>query len=284
MTRNERGDEDVSFGWSAPWIGWKHVSVGTAANYYHRGDEPAEIQLIERTGVNTWVGFPLTESRIRFSQITCNLIFDKSLSGGRELEYKKELSFSPQIGYRFDSRDSQIFPTRGGTFFSAVRLTYPLDDGRRTYYRFWNYMRGFREVHENVVIAGLSDFQYQFGDFPDYAVVKLGGPGTLRGFPFGRFEGYHRWFGTIECRYKFLPRKVFNFPYIKNFDVGLGVVGFLDSGITWHDSDSFTLDNVHGTAGVGLRFYSPIRDVLRFDFGFSATGDYQLHFGTGVRF
>jgi outer membrane protein assembly factor BamA len=83
VTRNERGDENVSLGWSSPWIGWKHIGVGASVAYYHRGDEPAVVQLIERTGVNTWVAFPLTESRIRFSQLTCNVIVDKSLSGGR---------------------------------------------------------------------------------------------------------------------------------------------------------------------------------------------------------
>jgi outer membrane protein assembly factor BamA len=284
ITRNEREDEEVSFGWSAPWVGWKHLGVGAAVAYYHRGDEPADIQLIERTGFNTWVGFPLTESRIRFSQITFNVIVDKSLSGGRELEYKKELSFSPQVGYRFDSRDSQVFPIQGGTFFSAVRATYPLDDGRRTYYRFWNNMRHFRRVHKNGVLALLSDLQYQFGDFPAYAIQRLGGPRMLRGHPMGRYEGYHRWFGTIEWRYKFLPRKVFNFPHVKNFDVGLGLVTFLDSGIVWYDADSFTIDRLHGTAGVGLRFYSPIRDAMRFDFGVNGRGDYQFHFGTGIRF
>jgi len=253
-------------------------------SYYHRGDEPADLQVVERTGLNTWVGFPLTESRIRFSQITCNIIIDKSLSGGREIEYEKMLSLSPQVGYRFDSRDSHVFPSQGGTFFSAVRATYPLNDGRSTHYRFWNYMRRFRHVHRNGVIAVLSDFQYQFGDFPDYSLIRLGGPSSLRGHPIGRFEGFHRWYGTVEWRYKFMPRKVLYLPLIKAFDIGFAVVTFVDSGIAWYGTDTFTFDNLHGTAGLGLRLYSPVRDALRFDFGFNGRGDYQLHFGSGIRF
>jgi outer membrane protein assembly factor BamA len=177
-----------------------------------------------------------------------------------------------------------VFPIHGGTFFTAVRTTYALDHSRETYYRFWNRMRHFRRVHNNGVIALMSDFQYQFGDFPEYSIARLGGPRSLRGHPIGRYAGFHRWFGTFEWRYRFLPRKVFNFPYVKNFDVGLAFATFLDSGISWYDADSFTIDNLHGTAGVGIRFYSPIRDALRFDFGFNGRGEYQFHFGTGIRF
>ncbi|UCH82844.1 MAG: BamA/TamA family outer membrane protein [Candidatus Latescibacterota bacterium] len=284
VTQNQRGDENLSLGWSAGWLGWKHIGVGAALSYYHRGDEPAELALVERTGVNSWIAFPLTESRIKFSQITFNVIVDKSLSGGRELEYEKTLSLSPQVGYRFDSRDSHVFPIQGGSFFTAVRATYALDNGRDTHYRFWNRIRHFRHVHKNGVLALLSDLQYQFGDFPDYSVIRLGGPRSLRGHPHGRFEGFHRWFGTIEWRFKFLPRKVLYFPLIKAFDIGFAAVTFIDSGITWYDDESFTINNLHGTAGLGLRFYSPIRDALRFDFGFNGRGDYQFHFGTGIRF
>jgi outer membrane protein assembly factor BamA len=175
-------------------------------------------------------------------------------------------------------------PTAGRTFFTAVRATYPLNDGRDVYYMFRNEIRFFRGVTEKSVIALLSNFAYQFGDYPDYSLLRLGGPSSLRGHERSRYSGFHRWFGTVEWRYEFLPRLVFPAPVVQEFDIGLSLVTFLDSGIVWNDTDDFKLDNFHGTGGVGLRFYSPIRDVIRFDFGVSPHGDYAFHLASGIRF
>ncbi len=284
FARNERDDENMSFGWSAPWIGWKHVSVGMGVAYFNRGDEPIEMSVLERLGLNAFVGIPLTESRIRFSQLFISGRFDKSRTGAIGEEMDKELSFSPRVGYRFDSRNSGVRPTSGRTFQSSVRATYPLNDGRKVYYLFQNEIRHFHCVTDKSVIALLSNFAYQFGDFPDYSLLRLGGPSSLRGYARSRFRGFHVWHGTVGRRYGFLPRLVFAVPVIHEFDIGLSLVTFLDSGIAWNGSDDFTVDNLHGTGGVGLRFYSPIRDVIRFDFGFSPHGDYRFSMASGTRF
>jgi len=288
--RNERQDDEVSFGWSAPWVGWRHISVGAGVAYYSRGDDPVDIEVLERLGAVGYVGIPLTESRITFSQLLLSLGFDKSRTGGEEPDPEtgdtgdNQISVSPLVGYRFDSRDSPIRPTRGWAFNTTVRATYPLDNGRDTYYRVANDTRRFIGFNENSALALLSDFEYQFGDFPSYSYLRLGGPESLRGQPIGRFKGHHRWYQTVEWRYQFLPRMVFELPIIHEFDVGVGLVTFIDTGIVWNASDDFNLDSFHGTGGVGLQFFSPIQDVFRLDFGFSLHGDYRFHTATGVRF
>ncbi|UCG52548.1 MAG: BamA/TamA family outer membrane protein [Candidatus Latescibacterota bacterium] len=284
FTRNERRDENFSFGWTSPWIGWRHISVGARGNYFNRGDEPDEVSVLERTGLSGFVGFPLTESRIKFSQLQFVAALNKSRTGARYEETTKEISLSPLVGYRFDSRDSHVRPGQGIVFVTALRATYPLDDGHDVYYWLWNELRHFRSVGEKHVIGLLSDFQYQFGDFPDYSVLKLGGPRSLRGRQNGRFSGFHRWFGTVEWRYEVMPKKILRLPIVRTFDISLGLVTFIDGGIVWDDTDSFELENLRGTGGLGLRVYSPLRDVLRFDFGFNLRGSYRFHFGTGVRF
>jgi outer membrane protein insertion porin family len=289
-SRTEHNDDTVGFSWWAPWLGWTHVSVGTGVSYFSLGDVPNEVSLLEQVGFYGFVGIPLTESRITFSQIYTRLDVNKSRIGGpasvddNEVTDGKELSLSPLLGYRFDSRDSPLRPTNGGTVGAAVRATYPVDDGRDGYYMFSNDLRYFVGLNENSVLAFLSNLDYQFGDFPGYSYLTLGGAGSLRGQPVGRFKGYHRWFQTVEWRYLFLPRVVFSPPIIHEFDMALGLVTFADTGIVWNGSDDFDLENFHGTGGVGLRFYSPVQDVIRLDFGFDLHGNYRFHTATGIRF
>jgi outer membrane protein assembly factor BamA len=282
--RNQRGDDAATVGWSSPWVGWRHIGIGAHVRYFHRGDTPREISLLEDVGVATYIALPLTQSRIRFSQVEANLALDKSRTGSISTVAVKDVVVSPAVGYRFDSRDSPLTPRGGGTFYAGVGQSITLDDGRDPFYRFNNEVRLFFGAGERSVIALLSDIFFQFGDYPDFSTVGLGGAETLRGYPERRFIGTHRWHGTIEWRYAYLPRKVFRLPVVKQFDIGLGFVTFLDSGIVWSGADDFRAENLHGTAGVGFAVYSPIRDVVRLDFGFSLQGDARFNAGTGIRF
>jgi outer membrane protein insertion porin family len=291
-TRNELDDEEISLSWSAPWIGWNHIAVGGGVSYFDRGRTPRNTSVLERFSVTGFLALPLTESRIRFAQLWGSLSVDKTRTGpvlettnngSEELVTEKELIISPLIGYRFDSRDSGIRPTRGQVLSASVRASYPLDQGA-PYYLFSEDARWFFKVSRKSVIAALSVFQYQFGDFPNYSTLSVGGPRSLRGHPNSRFTGFHRWFQTVEWRYLYLPPKVFRLPVVKNVDLGLGFVVFADSGIAWEGSDDFDLDRFHGTGGLGVRLYSPIRDVARFDFGASLQGDARFEVSTGIRF
>jgi len=288
--RNEQNDDAFNLSWSTPWIGWKHISLGVGAAYFNRGDIPDQICVLERIGLTSYVGIPLTESRITFSQLLLSLTFDKSRTGGEEEDGQtvesegKEVSVSPLVGYRFDSRDSGLRPTTGGTFSTSFRATFPIDDGRNLYYRVTAEGRRFKELGEKTVVGVFSHVDYQLGDYPDYSYIRLGGPESLRGYPINRFKGHHRWYSSIEWRYQFIPRTVFAFPIIHEFDIAMGFVTFVDSGIVWNGSEDFTLDMFHGTSGVGIDLYSPIQDVVRFEYGFSVHGAQLFHVSSGIRF
>jgi outer membrane protein assembly factor BamA len=281
--RNQKDDEDVSFSWFAPWVGLHHVSLGGRAAYYNRGDLPGAISVLERSELAASVGLPLTASRIEFSQLQGSLALDKTRNGAIDQPTTNQVSITPTLGYRFDSRDSPLRPTSGQTFLVSAGTTLPLSGGRNAYHRARNQVRIFHSITDRVVLALLSDAVYQFGDFPDYSTVKLGGE-TLRGYPDSRFSGFHRWFQSAEWRYNYLPRRVFRVPVVHEFDAGLSLIAFVDGGIVWTNRSDFDFNRFHGTTGVGLRFYSPLRDVARLDFGFSATGEARFEFGTGVRF
>jgi outer membrane protein assembly factor BamA len=283
-TRNERGDNDVSFSWGAPWIGWRHISVGAQIRHFNRGDTPREIETLERSGISGSVALPLTDSRARFAQVIGSLSLDKTITGSEDTDHTHETLVSPTVGFRFDSRNSSLRPSAGQTLLLNVGGSVPVDVERRTNYWIRARGRSFHGVSDRNVIALLSDVFYQFGDFPEYSLVKLGGSGTLRGHPDSRFSGFHRWFGTIEWRYLYLPTKVVPMPIVRSVDVGLAFVSFVDTGIVWHDASDFVFERVHGTGGFGIRFYTPLRDVFRLDFGFNTRGDARFHFGTGIRF
>jgi outer membrane protein insertion porin family len=283
-TRNEQDDDNISLGWSTPWIGWHHIAVGGNISYFSRGRVPSEVTELERFGIGAFLAVPLTTSRIAFSQLLGSLSVSKCREGADGLPSTTEVVVDPLVGFRFDSRDSRIRPAHGQTVFIAVSASQPLDGTRGTSYRFLQDLRTFHSLTERQVIAGLSALSYQFGDFPDHSRTTIGGSGTLRGYASGRFSGHHRWFQTLEWRYQLLPKKIFRVPHFRYVDVGLGLAAFIDGGIVWDAAADFRFERFHGTAGMGLRFFSPFQDVVRLDFGFSAHGDYRFHFGTGIRF
>jgi outer membrane protein assembly factor BamA len=279
-TRNEQDDEDISLGWSTPWIGWSHVSLGGSVSYFNRGRVPDDVTELERLSFGTFLAVPLTTSRIAFSQLLGSLSVSKSREGADGVPSTKEVTVNPLVGFR----DSRIRPAHGQTIFLAISASHPLDGDRGTSYRFLKDLRTFFSLTERQVIAALSSLTYQFGDYPEYSRTSIGGAGTLRGYASGRFSGHHRWFQTLEWRYQLVPTKVFHVPHFRYVDIGLGLAAFIDGGIVWDAADDFTYHRYHGTAGVGLKFYSPFQDVVRLDFGFSAHGDYRFHMGTGIRF
>lgn len=289
-SRNEMNDDLASLSWWAPWLGWSHVSLGAGVSYYNRGDVPYEISPLEQLNLYGFVGLPLTRSRITFSQVYARLDLDKSRVGGYEpheksdLEDHKQLSISPLLGFRYDGRDSPLRPTRGGTAGVSLRATYPFDDGEAPYYLISQDSRYFLGIGEKHVLAVLSNFDYQLGSYPEYSYLYLGGSGSLRGHDLRRFRGYHRWFQTAEWRYLLLPQRVFPVPVVKEFDLSLGLVTFVDTGIVWGREEEFALSGFHGTTGLGLRIYSPVQDVFRVDFGFDLHGNHRFHTATGIRF
>ena len=283
-TRNERDDDRATFSWFTPWIGWRHIGLGAGVAYFNRGDNSDEEVLLEAVSYFTFLSLPLTDSRIRFANLQTTFAVNKTRTGALGQSSDNETIFQPSIGYVFDSRDSGLRPRHGGRFQLTLFNNFPIEGARAPYYRVINDLRLFHPLRPQWVLAGYSNFNYQFGDFPDYSIIRLGGSGTLRGVPNGRWEGFHRWIQTVELRYLFIPKRVFWVPFFKYIDYGLGSVLFADGGIVWQDQGSFSWNNYHGSVGLGLRIYSPIRDVVRLDWGFNVHGEQRFTLAMGPRF
>jgi outer membrane protein assembly factor BamA len=274
----------VSFGWSAPWLGWRHIGVGAGVSYFLRSDTLESISTLRRYGVATSLAYPLTSSRISLAQIVSRLSIDRRWIGIWGKDEDDQVYISPLLGLLLDSRNSRLKPTAGRYFFVSVLMTRSITGDKQLYYQLNNDVRFFRELANKQVLGLQSNLLYQFGDFPNYSSVSIGGPSTVRGYTDGKFRGFHRWYQSAEWRYALLPKKIFRLPIVKFVDFGVHLVAFLDGGIVWRDETEFQLKRFHSGAGLGLRLYSPYQDVVRLDLGFNRHGDVVPYFKLGIRF
>lgn len=282
--RDTSDNDNYSFSWFAPWLGWEHVEFGANAWYFDRNEIPINFNILEQLGASVRLGVPLTKKRISFAQFLARLAIENRQAGNTKGEFVEQKFLSPLAGILLDSRDSRLQTQRGHYFYLALANWRAVDGPSQIYYRLWNDASLFRQINERNVLAIFSSLNYQFGEYPDYLLTGLGGSGTLRGYAPGQFIGEHRWFQTFEWRYTLLPRRVFRLPYLDYFDVTLGTVMFIDSGIVWRNAEAFTADNFHGGVGFGFRIYSPYQDVIRLDIGFNAQGEVFPSLRTGIRF
>jgi outer membrane protein insertion porin family len=282
--RDTNDDNIFSCGWFAPWLGWEHIELGANAWYYDRHETPILFNVIEQIGAGVRVGIPLTKKRISFAQALAALSFENRESGDASGFHIEQKFLNPTIGIRLDSRDSRIQPTTGHYCYMGVASWRAVDGPSQTYYRLWNDLRLFHPGGERLVLAMRSYLNYQFGEYPAYLTTGLGGSGTVRGYPNSQFRGDHLWIQTVEWRFTLVPKEVFHLPRIGYVDVGFAMLIFIDSGITWTNQQSFTIENFHSGWGFGVRLYSPFQDVVRLDIGFNSQGDVLPSVRTGVRF
>ncbi len=284
FTRNSIGNENAHIGWQTRWIGWKHIGVGTWAQYFNRGQEQVRLSVLERASLTTSLSLPLTDSRMSFVQAIGSLTLAKNRLGYVGVESQHEWLVSPSLGFSIDRRDSPLRPTGGGMFWIDVQSNRVVNGNGSTYYQLRNDIRLYRSASRWLVFAGRSALAYQFGKFPEYIRYGMGGAGTIRGFSNGVFEGNHRWIQSFETRISPLPTWIFNVPYAKLIDLTVATVLFVDSGIVWDNEEDFDLDRWHSGFGFGLRVFSPFQDVVRLDLGFNKHGGKYFYFGTGIVF
>jgi outer membrane protein assembly factor BamA len=282
--RDSSDDDNASFGWFAPWIGWRRISLNFGLSYFHRGETPAKQSILERTGGRASIALPLTDSRITRTQVISSLAVDRLRLGSLSGEKDDRVFVSPLLGFVFDNRNSPLKPDQGQYFATTILFSRAVTGRDQLFYRLNNDVRVFRKVVDGLILGVQSNLSYQFGEYPDYVIFGIGGSGTVRGLNNSKFRGAHRWYQSGELRYALLPKKVFEMPLLGFIDIGLGVLVFADAGVVWDRQPEFGLNRFHSGFGVGLRLYSPYQDVVRLDLGFNRHGSVYPYFTTGIRF
>jgi outer membrane protein insertion porin family len=282
--RDSSNDDNASFGWYAPYIGWRRISLNFGLSYFHRGSTPATQSILERNGSRASIALPLTDSRITRTQMISSLAVDRLRLGSSSGDEDDRVFVSPLLGFIYDNRNSPLKPNQGQYFVTTILISRAVTGRDQLFYRLTNDSRIFRTVVDGVILGIQSNLSYQFGEYPDYVIFGLGGAGTIRGYASGKFKGAHRWYQSAELRYALLPKMVFEMPLLGFIDIGLGVLAFADAGVVWDRVNEFEIDRFHGGFGVGLRLYSPYQDVIRLDLGFNRHGGIYPYFTTGIRF
>jgi outer membrane protein assembly factor BamA len=282
--RDNRDNDNASAAWSSSWIGWKHIGTGGRISYFNRREASSTPTIVEQTLGQANVAVPLTDSRIKFAQLLTGLAYAHNRIGVRNASAEAENLLSPSVGFRYDNRDAGIKPTSGGYFYINTVSNTLLGGAGNTYYRADNDIRYFIPLDRTTVLALRSNATVQMGDYPDYIRFGLGGPGTIRGYERSDFRSAHRWIQTVELRILPWPKLLYRVPLIGITDFQFGLVAFVDTGIGWSQPHEFRYDNFHSGFGAGIRLFSPIQDVLRLDFAYSATGKIRPYFSTGANF
>jgi Omp85 superfamily domain len=177
-------------------------------------------------------------------------------SGSPILHGTRPLSLaSLATGLAYDSRDDEIFTTRGVYDVVGVRLEQgiPFDDDVR-YGEVGAILTGFVPVAGPVVFAGRFIANFQFGNVPFFDLLAAGpfqlkelpgGSAGIRGVPVGRYLGPVKVVANAELRSMFAHFTVFKQR------IGVGSDAFLDVGRIWSD---YTFRSPLDGQGLGIKY------------------------------
>jgi len=287
-TRDNFNNSNIAAQWSTRWLGWKQIGTLIRASYFRREGVSSNLLVAEQSRFRFAMSAPLRDSRIRSSQLLAGLGFANNLLSQQntetELAFEDEVLISPNLGYVFDGRDSPLRPQWGRYFFLNVTANRVLNGPDRNYYILTNEIRLFRPLNEYTVLGIQSRLDYQFGEYPGYIRFNVGGSGSIRGYEPSDFRGANRMFQSLELRISPWAKRFYRLPIAGLSDFLLTMVVFVDGGIAWTHQRQFDPHNYHGGYGWGLRLYSPLQNVIRFDLAYDHYGRIRPYISTGVRF
>jgi hypothetical protein len=158
-------------------------------------------------------------------------------------------------GFVYDSRDDEIFPTRGMLHEVGVRFEQGFPTGADTRYaEAGAILRGYVPIAGPFVAAGRLVTNFQFGNVPFYDLFQAGpfdqkempgGSAGIRGVPVGRYLGPIKIIGNIELRAMLVQFTVLK----QEFTIGNDI--FFDTGRVWSDYSFHSPLDGHG---VGLKY------------------------------
>jgi hypothetical protein len=179
-----------------------------------------------------------------------------------------------RVRAEFDSRPSDRYDATGGVYRFAV-ADYSDRNGSHL---------AFRSAEVDVVqlvpvvrrhsialrgLATVTD-DSDGDDVPFYLMPSLGGNSSVRGYPSFRFRGNHRLLLSVEYRW----------AVARVFDLAM----FYDAGKVAMDLDRLNLRDLKSAYGIGGRFHTSRRTVLRVEAARNDESAWRFIFSTGAAF
>lgn len=268
LEASNKGDKTFDISWFDPWIrNTERIQAGGSIYWRESVDDnagPLDVEKVRKIGTRWTIGKGLNDKI--YVRLSARYDHYKEILESKQINDKYNLiALTPSLIY--DSRDNSFAPTKG--IYST--LTYEKGDlikDKRKYDQFEADLRAYHHTFfkDKNVMAYRVVWGSTGSGTPDALRFSIGGAETLRGYEYGKFEGFNKFHATVENR--------------TQINKTLQFVTFFDIGNAWQKSTvvggrKINTPDRHGASkfadlkkgvGVGIRLNTPI-GPLRFDYG-----------------
>ena len=285
LEASNKGDKTFDISWFDPWIrNTERIQAGASVYWRETVDDdagPLDVEKVKRIGTRWTIGKGLNDKI--YVRLSARYDHYKEILGSKQINDKYNLiAITPSLIY--DSRDNSFAPTKG--IYST--LTYEKGDlikDKRKYDQFEADLRAYHHTFfkDKNVMAYRVVWGSTGSGTPDALRFSVGGAETLRGYEYGKFEGFNKFHATVENR-----------TQINNT---VQFVTFFDIGNAWqktkiengkkinapdrHNAGKFA--DLKKGVGIGVRLNTPI-GPLRFDYGWPLDPEVKGGQKTGGKF
>ena len=285
LEASNKGDKTFDISWFDPWIrNTERIQAGASVYWRETVDDdagPLDVEKVKRIGTRWTIGKGLNDKI--YVRLSARYDHYKEILGSKQINDKYNLiAITPSLIY--DSRDNSFAPTKG--IYST--LTYEKGDlikDKRKYDQFEADLRAYHHTlfKDKNVMAYRVVWGSTGSGTPDALRFSVGGAETLRGYEYGKFEGFNKFHATVENRTQINK----TLQFVTFFDIGNAwqkstvVGGRKINTPDRHNASNFA--DLKKGVGIGIRLNTPI-GPLRFDYGWPLDPEVKGGQKTGGKF
>ena len=285
LEASNKGDKTFDISWFDPWIrNTERIQAGGSIYWRESVDDnagPLDVEKVRKIGTRWTLGKGLNDKI--YVRLSARYDHYKEILGSKQINDTYNLiALTPSLIY--DSRDNSFEPTKG--IYST--LTYEKGDlikDSRKYDQFEADLRAYHHTFfkDKNVMAYRVVWGSTGSGTPDALRFSIGGAETLRGYEYGKFEGFNKFHATVENRTQ-INNTV---QFVTFFDIGNAwqkstvVGGRKINTPDRHNASNFA--DLKKGVGVGIRLNTPI-GPLRFDYGWPMDPEEKGGQKTGGKF
>ena len=285
LEASNKGDKTFDISWFDPWIrNTERIQAGGSIYWRESVDDnagPLDVEKVRKIGTRWTIGKGLNDKI--YVRLSARYDHYKEILGSKQINDTYNLiALTPSLIY--DSRDNSYAPTKG--IYST--LTYEKGDlikDKRKYDQFEADLRAYH--HTFFKDKNVMSYRVVWGSTgsgtPDALRFSIGGAETLRGYEYGKFEGFNKFHATVENRTQINK----TLQFVTFFDIGNAwqkstvVGGRKINTPDRHNASNFA--DLKKGVGVGIRLNTPI-GPLRFDYGWPLDPEEKGGQKTGGKF
>ena len=280
LSRVELGWRDPRFlssSFEMAVITWLQHRIRPSFNYVQFGGNVGFFRYFERFNIAA------------LQEVTRNYFVEGDSVAADAESLRNNVLLRTSLSASYDARDSFSDPTKGYYAFGKVDFFNEIEGNNAHFVRFTvqtEYDFGFwkRFVFSS---AGRFDHIQTIGSnvsIPTNERLFMGGADTVRGYAEDTLGPLDANGDATGGKVRWIINEELRFRLFRSFQLA----GFFDAGCLTNNYSSITLNNIRTSAGVGLRYLTPV-GPLRLDFGFpldrrANESNHRVHFTFGYVF